>query len=87
MSSTTSHSTINLPDMTSILAKLDSNTSSASGAEKIRAMKELTELIRTGNRPEYKWSENFNKVLVCLLNYLDTTVGNENAPDQVCDST
>ncbi len=45
-------------------------------------MRELTELIKTGNRPECKWNENFKTVLFCLFNHLDATVASENTPDQ-----
>jgi CLIP-associating protein 1/2 len=40
-------------------------------------MKDLTELIKAGNRPECKWNENFKNILFCLFNHLDTS-SNEN---------
>jgi CLIP-associating protein 1/2 len=41
-------------------------------------MKDLTDLIKAGNRPDCKWNENFKNVLFCLFNHLDLTLNNTN---------
>ena len=76
-SSTTSNSTaLPLPNLNGIVAVLSNNALPLSSADKYRAMKELTELIKAGNRPECKWNENFKTVLFCLFNHLDQSVTN-----------
>lgn len=76
-SSTTTSSITNLPNIAFIIASLSSNSSSISLSERLGSMKDLTELIKAGNRPECKWNENFKNILFCLFNHLDTS-SNEN---------
>lgn len=95
--SSASSSTANLPSIAYIINILysESNggetTKNANGGcaaanliDKIKAMKDLTELIKAGNRPECKWNENFQKILHCLFKNLDATPNsNENSPEMV----
>ena len=80
-SSTTTTSSVNLPNINYVIASLSSQTSSISTGEKLKSMKELTELIKAGNRPECKWNENFKSILFCLFNHMDLT-STENNADQ-----
>ena len=68
-STTTTSSTANLPGISYVIQSLSSNTISVE--ERLKSMKDLTELIKAGNRPEYKWNENFKNILFCLFNHLD----------------
>jgi hypothetical protein len=69
---------------------LKNNSPTVSTDEKCRAMRELTEIIKTGNRPESKWNENFKTVLFCIFNHLDValeataqlTANESSLPDQ-----
>lgn len=76
-SSTTTSSITNLPNIGCIISSLSCNSSSISLNERLGSMKDLTELIKAGNRPECKWNENFKNILFCLFNHLDTS-SNEN---------
>lgn len=93
--SSASSSTTNLPSIAYIINTLysDSNgsdvTLNGNGGtpnlmDKIKAIKDLTELIKAGNRPECKWNENFQKILHCLFKNLDAPpTSNENSPEMV----
>lgn len=65
----------NLPSISQIIAVLSASPigASTSPGERLKAMKDLTELIKAGNRPECKWNENFKNILLCLFNHLDAT--------------
>lgn len=78
-SSTTTSSITNLPNIQCIIQSLSCNSNSISLNERLGAMKDLTELIKAGNRPECKWNENFKNILFCLFKYLDTSSSNENS--------
>lgn len=69
----TSSSTSNLPNINQIISVLSSDIKSNTLGEHLRSMKDLTELIKAGNRPECKWNENFKNILLCLFNHLDAT--------------
>lgn len=91
--SSASSSTANLPSISYIINILYSDSNGGGGevnggaanlTEKIKAMKDLTELIKTGNRPECKWNENFQKILHCLFRNLNASHNsNENSPEMV----
>lgn len=81
-STTTTSSIANLPTISSVIATLSNNSSTMSTNEKLKSMRDLTELIKAGNRPECKWNENFKNILFCLFNHLDTS-SSENNADQV----
>lgn len=94
--SSASSSTTNLPSIAYIINTLYSDSSNGSDVtlngnggtpnlmDKIKAMKDLTELIKAGNRPECKWNENFQKILHCLFRNLDAPpTSNENSPEMV----
>lgn len=71
-------SAANLPSIDEIISELK-NEAASSYNQRLKAMRDLTELIKTGNRPECKWNENFKNVLLCLFNHLDAA---DNSPDQ-----
>ena len=94
--SSASSSTTNLPSIAYIINTLYSDSSNGSDVtlngnggtpnimDKIKAIKDLTELIKAGNRPECKWNENFQKILHCLFRNLDAPpTSNENSPEMV----
>lgn len=81
-STTTTSSTANLPSIAFVIQSLSSNSNSISANERLKSMKDLTELIKAGNRPECKWNENFKNILFCLFNHLDWASANENSGDQ-----
>ena len=84
-----------LPSIAQILSVLNpsqtttSNTNTnttSTTSEKLKAMKDLTELIKAGNRPESNWDENFKNVLLYLFQYLEhMSSSNENTIDQSLD--
>lgn len=88
-SSTASSSTANLPSISYIINTLNSDSNGndagiANLGDKLKAMKDLTDLIKAGNRPECKWNENFQKILHCLFKNLDIVpTSNENSPEMV----
>lgn len=87
-SSTASSSTANLPSISYIINILNADAStdaSVSIADKLKVMKDLTDLIKAVlNRPECKWNENFQKILHCLMKHLDAApTTNENSPEMV----
>ena len=84
-STTTTSSSVSLPNINYVIASLSTNSSSSSLEDRLKSMKDLTELIKAGNRPECKWNENFKNILFCLFNHLDTTSNenNNNNNDQV----
>lgn len=71
-------SAANLPSIDEIIHELK-NEAANSYNQRLKAMKDLTDLIKTGNRPECKWNENFKNVLLCLFNHLDAP---DSTPDQ-----
>jgi hypothetical protein len=92
-STTTTSSNANLPNINYIMGSLSSGGNAGTVSERLKAMKDLTELIKAGNRPECKWNENFKTILFCLFNHLDTafqtsanlTTLDSNNLDQVCE--
>lgn len=79
-SSTASSSTAHLPSITYIINTL--NSEEANILEKLKVMKDLTDLIKAGNRPECKWTENFQKILHCLFKNLDMVpTVSDNSPE------
>ncbi len=81
-STTTTSSSTNLPNIGFLIASLSGNNTNVSTLnERLKHLKDLTELIKAGNRPECKWSENFKNILFCLFNNLDYSVND--TTDQV----
>jgi len=81
-STTTTSSTTNLPSMSYVIQSLAIDTNTITISERLKSMKDLTDLIKAGNRPESKWNENFKEILLCLFNHLDWKSSNENMNDQ-----
>ncbi|CAF0708573.1 unnamed protein product [Brachionus calyciflorus] len=81
-------STSKLPSLSHIISILSLHQANPpSTSEKLKAMKDLTDLIKSGNRPECKWEENFKCVLVNLFNYFEQfSMSNENTLDQAFDT-
>jgi CLIP-associating protein 1/2 len=86
-STTTTSSIANLPTISSVIATLSNNSSTMSTNEKLKSMRDLTELIKAGNRPECKWNENFKNILFCLFNHLDTSSSENNADQSLAIQT
>lgn len=71
-STTTTSSASTLPNINQLISSLSTNNgTSISNTERLKCLRDLTELIKTGNRPECKWNENFKNILFCLFNHLD----------------
>lgn len=77
-SSTTSSHAV-LPNINQLISALSNNSeNSISNVERLKYLRDLTELIKTGNRPECKWNENFKNILFCLFNHLDYSANESN---------
>ena len=74
---TSSTTTANLPSIAFVIQTLSANANTITPSERLKSMKDLTELIKAGNRPECKWNENFKNILFCLFNHLDLTSNND----------
>lgn len=78
-STTTTSSTSVLPNINFLITSLSNNCgNSITNIERIKHLKDLTDLIKTGNRPECKWNENFKNILFCLFNHLDYSTNDSN---------
>ena len=80
-STTTTSSTANLPNINFLISSLSNSVNTISTNERLKHLKDLTNLIKAGNRPECKWNENFKNILFCLFNNLDYSVND--TTDQV----
>jgi CLIP-associating protein 1/2 len=80
--SSSAHTHTHLPNISHVIQALSSNSQTITLQERVKSMRDLTELIKAGNRPECKWNENFKNILFCLFNHMDWTSSGQ---DQVAD--
>ncbi len=78
-STTTTSSTATLPNINFLISSLSNNGAQPiTNSERLKFLRDLTELIKAGNRPECKWNENFKNILFCLFNHLDYSANESN---------
>ncbi len=78
-STTTTSSTAALPNINFLISSLSNNGAQPiTSNERLKLLRDLTELIKAGNRPECKWNENFKNILFCLFNHLDYSANEVN---------